>query len=384
MPFLRTLAEYLGLAQRSEMADGIKPKSRDSALVGVSVDDAMALPAVYRGFQVMETAVEQLSITPERNGEPMTGRVDPLIRRPSLTKDRSEFYAESAVSLMASGNAYWDLGINGRHEKIQELKILNPHHVTPYDDQDGNRVYGYKGRTLQSWQVKHLRLLSLPGRITGLGPIQAHRLGLRGALQVDKYGQAFFDTTGQPSGTLTTDQPITPTDADDAVSLWNKRADPEKNPSRIKVLGKGLQYEPIFLKPEDAQWLESRKYNTTEIARLLGMPASLMLAAVDGRSMTYQNVEQEWLAFTRFTLMGYLRKIELAMSQLLPGGQGIRFNIETLLRTDTLSRYRAHSIALQWMLPEEIRAVEGLPQLSAGDLARLPVRPSQSATEIAP
>ena len=84
-------------------------------------------------------------------------------------------------------------------------------------------------------------------------------------------------------------------------------------------------------------------------------------------SQTYSNVEQEWLGFTRFTLLSYLRKIEEALTEFTPRGQTVRFNIETLLRTDTRSRYEAHKIAIEsgFLTVNEVREIEGLPPLEA-------------------
>ena len=126
-----------------------------------------------------------------------------------------------------------------------------------------------------------------------------------------------------------------------------------------------MKYAPIFISPKDAQWIEARQFTTTEIARLFGVPASLMLTGVDGNSQTYSNVEQEWIAFTRFTLTQYLRKIEEALTALAPLGQTIRFNIEGLLRSDTLTRYQAHQIAIStgFETINEAREIEGRPPL---------------------
>src|SRR5699024_7486663 len=121
-------------------------------------------------------------------------------------------------------------------------------------------------------------------------------------------------------------------------------------------------YSPILLNPADAQFLENQQFTVTQIARLFGIPASLMLAVVEGGSQSYANVEQDWIAYIRFSLMSYLREIEEAFTKLLPNGQTARFNIETLLRADTKTRYEAHEIAIRagFMKPEEVREIEGL------------------------
>ena len=127
------------------------------------------------------------------------------------------------------------------------------------------------------------------------------------------------------------------------------------------MLPKGIKYTPILISPKDAQWLEARAFTTTEIARLFGVPAGLLLAGVDGNSQTYSNIEQAWIEFSRFTLTGYTRKIEGELSRMLPAGMQAKFNYEGLLRADTKTRYESYQIAINCGLltKDEARALEG-------------------------
>ena len=76
------------------------------------------------------------------------------------------------------------------------------------------------------------------------------------------------------------------------------------------MVGKALEYVPLDMKPADLQFLETQKFDTTQIARLLGIPASIMLAAVDGSNLTYSNIEQSWIEFADYTLAAYTGEIE--------------------------------------------------------------------------
>lgn len=86
----------------------------------------------------------------------------------------------------------------------------------------------------------------------------------------------------------------------------------------MKVLGSKLKYVPLDMKPADLQFLETQKFDTTQIARLLGIPASIMLAAVDGSNLTYSNIEQSWIEFADYTLAAYAGEIEELFNRLLP------------------------------------------------------------------
>ncbi len=174
----------------------------------------------------------------------------------------------------------------------------------------------------------------------------------------------FTDGQAQPNGVLSTDQRLTSEQAADYKQLWNAGAD-----GGVRILGAGLQYSPIMLKPADAQWLEARNFNVTQVARLFGVPASLMLAPVEGTNLTYQNVEQEWLAYVRFSLMAYLREIEEALTACLPRGTSARFDVGALLRPDTSARYQAYQtgITAGFLLRSEARQREHLPPVDGID-----------------
>ena len=129
----------------------------------------------------------------------------------------------------------------------------------------------------------------------------------------------------------------------------------------MRVLGKGLDYTPLALSPEDLQFIESQQFNTTQIARLLGIPASLMLAKVEGTSLTYSNIEQEWLTFAEYTLSAYADEICEALTSLLPEGQWCMPDWDSLHRSDTNTRYSAYQTAISagFMSVDEARAREG-------------------------
>ena len=372
MGFIRKIAERAGLVDyRAEdghtIESHIAPPSRSNTVLNTST--ALSISTVYRAVQILATSAGQLPIYVERNGTKLTTAQTPnLVLTPSLDMDRVDFIEQSVTSLATAGNAYWKLHrVEGMG--VVNVEILNPHEVEPVQDDKGNIEYHHGGKTIRATDMKHLKLMGLPGSVKGLGPIQAARVELTGALNLRDYASNWFDNA-IPEALLTTDQAVTQQDAETYLNIWEEGT---KKGRRLRVLGKGLKFEPIMLNPADAQWLENQQFTTTQMARLFGTPASLMLASVEGSAMTYQNVEQDWIAFVRFTLMGYLRKIENALSDLVVRGQDVRFNIEALLRTDTLTRYQAHGLALsnRWMDVDEVRGIENLPPLTEEQRQRI-------------
>lgn len=361
-----------GLRYRADagLPSYIAPPPRDSGAAGVTPRSALSISTVYRAVQILATSSSQLGINVERNGATLpAANVPSLIQRPALGMDRAEFIEQTVTSMALNGNAYWRLH-SAAGMGVVHVEILTPAEVLPVQDPTTGRVsYHWRGEIIAAEDMKHLKLMSMAGSPAGLGPIQAAQSEIRGALDLRDYAANVFSDSTIPDAILKSDQALTKGDADSAYEMWTEAAAKGR---RIRVMGKGLAFEPIMLNPADAQWIENQQFTTTQIARLFGTPASLMLAAVEGSAMTYSNVEQDWIAFVRFTLMGYLRKIEIALGELVPRGQAVRFNIEALLRTDTKTRYEGHSIALgRWMTVPEVRAIENLPPLTAAELAEL-------------
>lgn len=375
MTITRRISHYLGLTRAEDPpSDGVLPPSRNSVRV-VSPDRSLTIPTVYRAVQVHQTAVSQLSLKVER-AQAMDS-LPSIIRKPSLSLHRSAFLSVTVGAMALHGNAYW-LVNRGPNSEVLDITPLDPAQVAVTSTAFGQPRYLHKGKTYTPNDIQHLQLMRLSGHPTGLGPIQAAQVDLAGALDVRDFAGQWFKDSGVPSGVLKTDEPLTSSQVDDYRKRWDETAD-----GGTRVLGHGLNYSPVAISPKDAQWLESQNFTVTQIARLMAVPASLMLANVEGSSETYQNVEQEWIGYVRFSLMSYLREIEEAFTALLPRGQTVRFNVETLLRSDTKSRYEAHQMALTggWMTVDEVRDIEGLEPLApaAADLATIPKETQTSA-----
>jgi HK97 family phage portal protein len=321
---------------------------------------------------IIGTAVKQLSVDAYRGADLVTPE-PAIVRAPNVDESRGVFFEQTAVSLATNGNAYWQIDRDAS-ARVNNLTVLDPLSIEPATDARGRVTgYQYQGRTLRKDAVRHLKLMRLPGRAKGLGPIQAAQQELRGALDTQSYGANWFANSGLPAGGYwTTKDALNPQQAESYRESITKAT---SNREGAAFVGNGLELKPFALSPEDAQWIEAQKFNTTMVARLFGVPASLMLATLDGTAQSYQNVAQEWTAFVRFGLMTYLSEIEDALSELLPRGQRAKFNVEGLLRADTLSRYQAHQLGIQagWLLRSEARAIEGLPSVAGIDDAPAPV-----------
>jgi HK97 family phage portal protein len=359
---------------------GVTPPRRDRDS-GVSQERALTLSTVFRAVQIHCTAVSQMPLLVERAGQIVTD-TPALIQKPSLAMSRSRFLEEITAALYLAGNAYLRV-VRSVGGEVVDLEVLDPRLVTPTQDRlTGRKTFGYGNRN--DWttsDIAHLKFLSIPGMPLGLGPIQAARLELAGALEARDYGSGWFNEGSMPSGLLQTDQPLNRDEAELYKRIWkgldeNGQRVEGFTPHDVKVMGKGLSYTPLLLKPADVQFLESQQFSTTQIARLMGVPGSLFLAAVQGGSQTYANVEQDWIGYVRFSLMNVLREVEEALTEITVRGQTVRFNIDVLLRTDTKTRYESYALGIAggWLDEDEVRALEGRPPLSAAQRERIAAR----------
>lgn len=354
-------------ARAVEDGKAIVLPSRES-LPDASDDQAIGLISVYRALQVMTTSAGQLPLRLERGGQTITdgSKLPKLVRRPDPEIDRSDWIEQAVLSLALNGNLFIRK-VTDRNGAIIAARILPPAEVTVTKDPKTRVVrFHHRGEKFTSADVYHQTLMRLPGRDRGIGPIQAARNEIGSAADVRDYASNWFRGSGQPTGLLKSKGAKTAEEAKAQRDRWNEAAQDPDNFTGVRVIGGDTDYDPLLLSPEDAQWLEVRKFSVTEFARLFGIPSGLMLVTLDGSSMTYSNVEQEWLAFTRFTLMQYLRKIEEALTDLSPLGQTIRIDTDVLLRSDTKSRYDAHRVGLEagFLTIDEVRAIENLPPLT--------------------
>lgn len=361
--FLRSPGAGLGINRGDLLpfqvrgAERVTPPGRSNTVTTVSSAQAFGLVAFYRGATIISNAMKQLTLETYRGIEKVEA---PLwLRRPS-NDPFSVFVEQTTISLISTGNAFWRKYRNARSEVIK-LEVLNPADVAVQSDDSGALTgYLYRGSTLFAIdEIQHLALLRLPGNLLGLGPIQAAQSELYMAKSTIDYSKAFFDSSGVPvGGYLSSDMRVSDEEADRASDAWSKAAS-----GRVPVMGMGLKFQQMFLTPRDAQWLESIAHSDTTVARLLGIPVDLMAAAVDGTSLTYQNLRDTYTNWLRLGLSQYIVEMETAFGECLPRGLRAEFDVESLLRPDARERYEMYEIAARtgWLTIPEIREREGLP-----------------------
>lgn len=225
---------------------------------------------------------------------------------------------------------------------------------------------------LSPTDVLHIPGLGFDG-LVGYSPIAMAKNAIGMAIACEEYGAKFFANGAQPSGVL--EHPGTIKDPSRVRESWTQTFGGSHNANKVAVLEEGMKYTPISISPEQAQFLETRKFQINEIARIFRVPPHMV---GDLEKSSFSNIEQQSLEFVKYTLDPWVSRWEQAMvrSLLTPDektGYFIKFNVDGLLRGDYQSRMNGYAIGRQngWMSANDIRELENLDRIPAelgGDL----------------
>lgn len=357
--WLRRSGEYLGFVNTTQpvegkrdvagMASGVMPPAR-SDIASASVEQALSVGAVYRAVSIITASVSQMGLGVYRNGIELP--LPTLIRQPNINDSQTRFIEETVWSLATYGNAYWRL----YGEPVQNVEVLDPTTVTVVRE-NGQTRYWIGSEQIPASRIRHLKLMSRPGQPLGYGPIQLGNSEIIGAMRLRQFADNWFNTSGVPTGVLSTDQTLSGEEAKLFADAW---ANFVRN-NGTAVLSSGMNYSPINIKPAEAQFLEVQQAQTVAIARLFGIPAMHLLAELSGTSNTYLNLEQANMVFLQTTLVKYMNEIEEALSSLLPRGQSVQFKEEGLLRMDSVTKWNVIKTQADvgYTSGDELRALEG-------------------------
>lgn len=320
---------------------------------------ALQLIPVSRCISVLETACMQIPVDVMRGIDKVDSPSWLVMPDVENNVTQAEFIGQTVVSMALYGNAYWKIyrGVRG----ISNLELIPPSWVDIEQDTKGNLTYSINGVRQPKDGIKHLKLWTVPGDIYGQGPLQRHKSIIQAARDLQDYADNWFKVAAVPTGTLTTSEFLS---AD--IALSNKKAFIESQKERsVAVLSSGLQYNPIALNPEEAQFLANQQFVTRQIANMFGVPSMYLGLAVEGSGLTYTNGNEDRQKLYEDGLQQYIVRISQALTDLLPRGQKAEFNMTGFLRPNVLNRYQSYSIGLdkQFLTVDEVREAEGLPKI---------------------
>ena len=281
--------------------------------------------------------------------------------------------------LLLWGNAYAQIIRNGKGEVIA-LYPLMPNRMVVDRDTKGRLYYQYTTSTEDAPTMKGVTVnlppsdvLHIPGLgfdgLVGYSPIAMAKNAIGMAIACEEYGAKFFANGAAPGGVL--EHPGTIKDPQRVRESWQSTFGGSGNSNKIAVLEEGMKYTPIGISPEQAQFLETRKFQVNEIARIFRVPPHMV---GDLEKSSFSNIEQQSLEFVKYTLDPWVIRWEQTIhrSLLLPDEKSqyfVKFNLEGLLRGDYQSRMNGYAIGRQngWMSANDIRELENLDRIPAED-----------------
>lgn len=351
----------------------------------VTPKKALSLIAVYRAVSIVAGTAAMLEPRAYEAAVGTLNKTDVTERYPVLWDPHPEMtdyelweWAYSCVEL--HGNAFLqkqryvsgNKPVDGQtRPPVRYLLPVRPELVRVGRSSDGTKMFGVRDpETGEEVPATTDDILHIPGfgydGIVGLSPIDLARQGLGTAMAAEKYAALLFGRGALMSGILQTDRRLPPGAADQLQARWHEMTSGLSQAHKVAVLDQGAKFQPIQITPEQAQFLETRKFSVIEVARLFGVPPHLLMET-SAASNWGTGIEEQTRGFITFSLNYRLVRVARRISkELLPRSPKRIFcehRTEELLQADTLHRYQAHSLALRdrWKTRAEVRREENLP-----------------------
>lgn len=364
---------------------------------GVQVNEPGAVStsiAVYRAIALLAGLVAGLPLQAFRVRDKVPVAVAALTDHVEAPYTQYELWELVMTHLLGWGNSYCEK-IRDRGGRIDSLRPIYPGQVKPrlLPAENGlpalkvfevTREAGQPPEPLTTREIMHIPGLGYDG-LLGLSPVGVARqaIGLGRAAE-DLAGQ-LFSNGNLMSGILTTDKTLTQEQADALKSRWREKMQGAKHAHDVAVLDTGTKFQSLTISPEDAQFLETRRWQTIEIARLYGIPPHL-LGDVEKSTSWGTGIEQQNIGLVLYTVRPWLHRVEQRVSREIvePKTQIARFDVNALLRGDAAARaaYYMSGIQWGWLTRNEARAGENLQPIDGLDEPLTPLNMKAGTSDV--
>jgi HK97 family phage portal protein len=354
------------------------PSSVGSSSAGALVNEttAMQLIDVYACVSLVADSIAMLpAATYRKQGDfrtEVSGTV-PIVDQPDPEIEPNEFWSRAAISVLLRGNLYAPITSRDAKGFARACTILHPDDVKVQRNTKTHRKE-FKlrnGDVISAFDMIHVPWLTMPGHLEGMNTLEAARRGLGLSIATENFGANWFRDGASPSSVLETEQELNAKQAKQALAQWMATNGGRRKPA---VLSGGFKWRPVTITPNESQFLETRKYNTSQIARLFRVPPH-MIGDVEKSTSWGSGLEEQGIGYVVFTLGSHLSRLESAWSRQLPRPQYMKFKPGALLRGNTKDRYLSYAVARQWgwLSVNDIRALEDLPPVDGGDIYLQPL-----------
>ncbi len=334
----------------------------------VTADTSLQLLAVHGCVRLITDSISTLPVDVfRRQGDDKVEVPAPLwLDEPTIDLDRTAWFTQLLTSLLLHGNCFLWVTRTASMQ-IVEVIPLDPAKVE-VKRVNGRKTYWIGGQPFPG-EIHHIKGMMLPGTDLGMSPLEYARQSIGLGLAALDYGSKGFENEWNMPGVIEMPRTAQPDTMKATADAW-RRARSKGGRGLPGVLQDGAVWKPTGVTNEQAQFLATRQWTAAEIAGQVFMvdPSDLGIP-VAGTSLTYGNLEQRNIRRVQVTLLPWIVRAERAVSTLLSVGAYMKFNVEGLLRGDTLARAQAYELLGQLgaLTVDEMRQLEDRPPLSAED-----------------
>ena len=351
---------------------------RTDSGVQVSPELAMRIATVHSCVKILTESISQLTLSAFRRIAPRQVQpapeyhLDTLLQHGPNAEDTPFDLKEMVVACMAlRGLAYVQI-IRDRRGWPTELVYLRFERITGKRSPSGELYFDYRRNdgTIRQFSAYDLWR---PRYFLGLSPIRLAAEQVGSAIATDKHASTFFRQGARPGGILSTERRLGKGARKNLKSTWHDAHGGPDQLHQIALLEEGIKYSAIGLSAEDAQLLETRRFNVQEICRIYRIPPHMV---ADLSRSSFNNIEHQGMSFVTQTLGPWMKRIEESITRdLIPPEERqeyfAAFNADELMRGDIKTRYEAWSKGRLggWLNVNEIRGFENLNPIGpAGDV----------------
>ena len=337
----------------------------------VSVQSAIQVSAVYACVRVIAETIASLPLhvykVTDTGSEKATQHSLYRLLHDEPNREMTSFILREAMltHLLLWGNSYSQIIRTGRNQ-IDSLYPLLPDRMEVDRDSNCKLTYTYSTSEGRIYRLAAEEVLHIPGLgfdgVVGYSPIALEKNAIGLGLAAEEYGSKFFSNGARPSGILT--HPNTVKNPKVLRESWNAAYGGSSNSGRVAILEEGMKFETISMPNNEAQFLETRKFQVSEICRIFRVPPHLV---GDLEHATFSNIEHQSISFAVHTIRPWLVRIEQAINRSLfsereKGHFYAQFNIDGLMRGAYKERMEGYAIARQngWMSANDIRELENM------------------------
>jgi HK97 family phage portal protein len=341
----------------------------------VNNETALTVSAVYGSIRILSESVATLPMDAmiEWDGAHRPYRPTPewltFVNGPF---SRIDVLSQTMVSLLTDGNAYLATYRNGTGQVVW-VEVLDP--ATVHPERVGAQIlYHVNGRTgLTAMDILHIPGMMLPGAIKGVSPVGYAREAIGLSMAATEYGAAFFGNGAIPKTVVEAPGSISEQGVARLKAAWNDTHQGSGNSGKLAVLTEGASFKTVSLSPDDSQFLDTRRFQVSDIARIYGVPPHL-LADASGSTSWGSGLASQNATFLQHSLRPWLERIEAGLTFVMHSeghsvSSFVKLNVDGLLRGDNKDRMNSYAAGLQNGIYtiNEVRALEDLPPVAWGD-----------------